>query len=168
MDAGSIQSTLSETWDKDIPPIAFKIDRSGTAMELTKFPQRGCYLKLAREPSKSLTFEVWSYRSETHDHRVLKKIIERRFYDSKYIPLRLRKRSTASLAGVTRISREFTTSRSVTKKRWCAALVPSPDGGPYGLLLLFSVYVGDRRFKLGSVLDHPIHKKLAASFKLGS
>ncbi|MFW9849680.1 MAG: hypothetical protein ACFFF4_11085 [Candidatus Thorarchaeota archaeon] len=166
MDAGLIQSTLSETLDKDIPPIAFKVDRSGTAMEMTKFPQRGCYLRLSREPGQSLSFEVWGYQSYTHDHSTLKKIIQRRFYSSKHIPLRLRKKGTVEIAGINRISREFTTSRSATKKRRCAVLIPSPDGGPYGLVLLFSIYVGARRLGLKSVLEHPVHKQLAESFRL--
>ncbi len=166
MDAGLIQSTLSETMDKDIPPIAFKVDRSGTAMEMTKFPQRGCYLRLSREPGQSLSFEVWGYHSYTHDQVTLKKIIQRRFYASKHIPLRLRKKGTVAIAGVNRISREFTTSRSATKKRRCAVLIPSPDGGPYGLVLLFSIYVGARRLRLKSVLEHPVHKQLAESFSL--
>lgn len=164
--SGQIKSTLSETWDNDIPPIAFKVDRSGTAMKMTKFPQPSCYLKLSREPSKSLTFEVWGYRSEIHDQKVLKKIIQRLFYASKYTPLRIQSKGYVELAGVQRISREFTTSRSASKKRWCAVLVPSPDGGPYGLVVLFSIYVGARKLGLDSVVNHPVHKKLAKSFKL--
>ena len=130
MDSGLIQSNLSETMDIDIPPIAFKVDRSGSAMKLYKFPQRGCYLKLSREPGESLTFEVWGYRSENHDQKLLKKIIQRLFYASKYTPVRLRKKLYVDIDGVQRIAREFTTSRSASKKRWCATLVPSPDGGP--------------------------------------
>jgi hypothetical protein len=166
MDTGLIQSNLSETMDRDIPPIAFKVNRSGTAMEMTKFPQRGCYLRLSREPSSSLSFEVWGYHSQRHDDKTLEKIIRRRFYASKHIPLRLRKKGTVKVAGLDRISREFSTSRSTSKKRRCAVLIPSPDGGPYGLVLLFGMYVGARRLNLNSVLEHPVHKQLIESFRL--
>ncbi|MFW9850665.1 MAG: hypothetical protein ACFFF4_16150 [Candidatus Thorarchaeota archaeon] len=168
MDTGLIFSTLSETWNNDMPPIAFEVDRSGTAMALTKFPQPGCYMKLSREPSDSITFEVWGYRSKTHDHVTLEKIIGRLFYDSKYIPTRLHKKGNVTLAGIQRISRDFTTSRSYSKKRWSAVIVPSPDGGPYGLIVLFSIYVGVRKNGLESVVEHPIHTKLMESFDLSS
>ena len=166
MDTGLIHSNLSETMDKDIPPIAFTVDRSGTAMEMTKFPQKGCYLRLSREPGNSLSFEVWGYHSQTHDQETLKKIIQRRFYASKHIPLRIRKKRSIEIAGLTRIAREFTTSRSATKKRRCAVTIPSPDGGPYGLVLFFSMYVGARRLGEKSVLEHPVHKQLIESFRL--
>ncbi|MDF1538751.1 MAG: hypothetical protein P1Q69_07600 [Candidatus Thorarchaeota archaeon] len=166
MESDLIHSTLSETWNNDIPPIAFEVDTSGTTMELTKFPQPGCYLKLSRGPSKDQTFEVWGYRSEKSDYGLLKKIIQRLFYDSKYIPLRLRNKGHVNLAGVKRISREFTTSRGANKKRWSAVLVPSPDGEPYGLVVLFSIYVGVRKLGLSSVVKHPVHARLAKSFGL--
>ncbi|MHA1906895.1 MAG: hypothetical protein ACW98Y_06350 [Candidatus Thorarchaeota archaeon] len=166
MESGFIYSTLSETWNNDVPPIAFEVDKSGTTMTLEKFPRPGCYLKLSSESSESLTFEVWGYRSKTHDHAILKKIIRRLHYDSKYIPVRLRTKGYVTLAGVERISREFTTSRSHSKKRWSAVLVPSPDGGPYGLAVLSSMYVGARKPVLKSVLEHPIHAQLLKSFEL--
>ncbi|MHA2425108.1 MAG: hypothetical protein ACXAEF_09990 [Candidatus Thorarchaeota archaeon] len=168
MDWGLIHSTLSETWNNDMPPIAFEVDRSGTAMALTKFPLPGCYMKLSREPSDALTFEVWSYRSQTHDHVTLQKIIGRLFYDSKNIPIRLNKKGHVTLDGIQRISREFTTSRSYFKKRWSAVIVPSPDGGPYGLVVLFSIYVGARKLGLDKVVEHPIHTRLVESFGLSS
>ncbi len=166
MESDFIYSTLSETWNNDMPPIAFEIDTSGTEMLLTKFPRPGCYLKLSGESSESLTFEVWGYRSKTHDHTILKKVIRRVHYESKYIPVRLRTRGYVTLAGVERISREFTTSRSHSKKRGSAVLVPSPDGGPYGLAVISSMYVGARKPVLKSVLEHPIHAQLMESFEL--
>jgi hypothetical protein len=168
MESSFIYSTLSETWNKDMPPIAFEVDRSGTAMVLTKFPLPDCYLKLSRGPSESLTFEVWGYRSETHDHATLERIIGRLLYDSKFIPIRLGAKGYVTLAGVQRLSREFTTSIYSSKKRWTSVMVPSPDGGPYGLVVLFSIYVGTRKLNLSSVVEHPIHTMLKESFELSS
>jgi len=168
MERGLIHSTLSETWNKDMSPIAFEVDRSDTALTLTKFPLPGCYLKLSGESSESLTFEVWEYRSNVHDDSALQKIIRRLLYDSKYIPIRLQNKGTVTLAGVQRISIEFSTSRSHSKRRWSAVLVPSPDGEPYGLVVLFSVHVGTRKLKLDSVVNHPVHTLLKESFELST
>jgi hypothetical protein len=161
-----IHLSRSEAWDKGLPPIAFSVDMTGTALASKKFPEPDCYLRLAREPGKGLNFKVSSYKNEKHDDNVLKKVIRRAFYDHKYIPVRMKKRAIITLDGIERIAREFTTSRSSNKMRWVAALVPSPDGGPYGLLVAFGYHIGARKNKLESVLDHPIHASLAQGFEL--
>jgi hypothetical protein len=163
-----IRLSRSEAWDKGLPPIAFSVDMTGTALSPKKFPEPECYLRLAREPGKSLNFKVSSYKSEKHDERILKKIIRRAFYNSRYIPVRMKGKTTIRLDGIERVAREFTTSRSANKMRWLAALVPSPDGGPYGLLVAFGYHIGARKNKLDSVLDHPVHASLAQGFELAS
>ena len=163
-----IHLSRSEAWDKGLPPIAFSVDMTGTALDPKKFPEPDCYLRLAREPGKSLNFKVTSYKSEGHDDHALKRMIRRAFYDYRFIPVRVGKKTKISLDGIERIAREFTTSRSANKMRWLAALVPSPDEGPYGLLIAFGYHVGARKKELGSVLDHPIHASLARGFELAS
>lgn len=163
-----IHLSRSEAWNKGLPPIAFSVDMTGTALSPKKFPEPDCYLRLAREPGKSLNFKVSSYKGEQHDDRSLRKMIRRAFYDYRYIPVRVKNRTTIVLDGIERVAREFTTGRSANKMRWLAALVPSPDGGPYGLLVAFGYHVGARKNKLGSVLDHPIHASLARGFELMS
>jgi hypothetical protein len=73
---------------------------------------------------------------------------------------------SVKLAGKTRIAREFTTSRGSTKRRWCAALVPAPDGSPFGLFVMFGEHIGIKDVKTIRVLDNPVHSAIAASFSL--
>ncbi len=166
MDDKQIYSTISEAWNNNMPPIGFSVERLESLFNITKFPAPGYYLTMSGSPSSDEKFVVRGYKAEKHDYETLDKLIHRAFYDSKHIPLRLRQKLTVGLSGKERIAREFTTSRSATKRRWCAALVPAPDGSPYGLLVIFGVRVGIHGRKRGTVLDNPVHTAIAKSFTL--
>ncbi|MHA1769513.1 MAG: hypothetical protein ACTSV3_06625 [Candidatus Thorarchaeota archaeon] len=168
MDSLEIHLTRLEAEDNGMPPMGFSVDVSEDTWASLKFPDPECYLRMSIGPSRSLSVIVASYKSEIHGHDVLSRIIGRVFYNGRYIPLRAGKKTRVTLDGVERIAQEFTTSRSANKKRWSAALVPSPDGAPYGLLVAFGLRTGARRTSLLSVLDNPIHAGIAQSFALES
>lgn len=161
-----IHSTITEAWNNNMPPIGFSVERLDSLLEITKFPAPGYYLTMSGKPNSDEKFIVRGYKAEIHDYETLDKMIHRAFYDSKHIPLRLRQKHEVTLSGKERIAREFTTSRASTKRRWCAVLVPAPDGSPYGLLVIFGVTVGIKGRKRGTVIDNPIHAAIAKSFTL--
>jgi hypothetical protein len=102
-----------------------------------------------------------------HDYESLKTQIERCFNNGHHVPVELGNTSTIELSGIDRLAMSFVTGGSSFRKKWSAALVPSPDGGPYGLLVMFGVYVGTRTNPRNfDVKQHPIHKNLIQSFRL--
>lgn len=161
-----IHSTITEAWNNNMPPIGFSVERLESLFNIAKFPAPGYYLTMSGKPSSDEKFVVRGYKSETHDYETLDKLIHRAFYDPKHIPLRLRQKLSVRLSGEERIAREFTTSRSASKRRWCAALVPAPNGESYGLLVIFGVAVGIKGRRRGTVLDNPVHTAIAKSFTL--
>lgn len=161
-----IRSTSLEAHRNKMPPIGFSIDGLDTSLIISKFPKPGQYLSISGKSDNWMRFSVGAYHSKIHDYAVLDNLIHRAFYDSRYIPLRLRQKVNVRLAGANRIAREFTTSRAATKKRWCAVLVPAPDGEPYGLLVIFGIFVGTKRMKDAHVVDHPVLTTLVHNFVL--
>ncbi|UCE10205.1 MAG: hypothetical protein JSW61_14735 [Candidatus Thorarchaeota archaeon] len=167
MDSDSIRSTLTEALVNGLPPVGFSLNRSGTGLILSRFPSPNCYLSLERLPRGPLSFMVRSYRSMNHDYESLETHIERCFKNGRHAPVELGNRSTIELSGIERLAISFVTGGNVSRKKWSAALVPSPDGGPYGLLVMFGVYVGARTNPRNfDVKQHPIHKNLIQSFRL--
>jgi hypothetical protein len=169
MSLNTVALTSAEAWKRRMHPIPFHLDKSGTAMVADKFPEDGIYLALKRPPRGSLVFLATGYQSETHDDRTLVDIVKSTFGGAKYKPLRLGKRRRLELDSVTRVAGEFTTGRGISRKKWLGALVPSPDGGPYGLLATFGIYVGaSKQANSIDVMKDPVLKHLSRSFHLGS
>lgn len=165
MDERKIYSTITEAWNHDLPPMEFSVQRLESMIKTVKFPQRDYYLTMSDESGGGESFIVKSYQEKDSSHEVLDKLIRRAFSANKHIPLRMEEVSV-KLAGKTRIAREFTTSRGATKRRWCAALVPAPDGSPFGLFVIFGESIGIRDGTTHSVLENPVHSAIAASFSL--
>jgi len=166
MDEKMIYSTITEAWNHDLPPIEFSVERLEPMRRTVKFPQRDYYLTMSSDADSDVSFIVKSYKEKEITYDVLEKMIRQAFSANKHIPLRMGQKTTVNLAGKTRIALEFTTSRGATKRRWCGATVPAPDGAPYGLLVLFGEHVGIKELKTDRVLDNPVHSALAASFSL--
>ncbi|MFX1415345.1 MAG: hypothetical protein ACFFC0_00975 [Promethearchaeota archaeon] len=161
-----VWASPSEAWNKDLPPIGFSVNSSGTAMTVSKFPEPDYYLRMARPPRGVLEFVVKAYRSVKHDHNTLKSLIHD-FCEESGIVCDMSKTTTTELGGVARRSREFLTGRNLSRKKWSAALIPSPDGGPYGLLVLFGAYVGPHKSgKAEAIMERPVLKRLKESFQL--
>jgi hypothetical protein len=137
--------TQSEAWSNNLPPIGFSVDHSGSGMSVEKFPEDDTYLTLFRPPEGSVEVTVKSYRSKHHDKETLHYEIKSIFSRNGNGHLIAQKTKHVDFAGITRHAREFTTGKGLSRKRWCALLVPSPDGGPYGLLVLFGIYIGARK-----------------------
>jgi hypothetical protein len=161
-----ILSTSLEAYRNNMPPIGFSIEGLDASLVINKFPRPGQYLSISGRPDDWVKFSVRAYHNKIHDYAVLDDLVHQTFHDSKYIPLRMRQKVNIRLAGADRIAREFTTSRASTKKRWCAALVPAPGGEPYGLLVVFGIFVGTKRMKDVHVIDNPILTTLAHNFML--
>ena len=168
MSHGVVCSTPSEAWNRKLPPIGFSVDWSGTAMTISKFPESEYYLRMAIDPRGILEFVIKAYRNRIHDHNTLEALI-RDFCQDSATSFDMGKVTSTELGGVVRISREFLTGRGLSRKKWLAAQVPSPDGGPYGLLVVFGVYVGPhnnaRRVR---IMEHPVLKGLMMSFQLAN
>ncbi len=163
-----ICASPSEAWNRDLPPIGFSVDSSGTAMSISKFPEPDYYLRMAKPPRGVLEFVVKAYRSGEHDHNTLKKLI-RDFCEESRSGCHMSKTTTAEIAGIARKSREFLAGRNLSRKKWVAALIPSPDGGPYGLLVMFGAYVGPHRnAEQVRIMERPVLKGLMESFQLTS
>ncbi|MFQ5833459.1 MAG: hypothetical protein ACE5H4_12200 [Candidatus Thorarchaeota archaeon] len=163
-----IRASPSEAWNRDLPPIGFSVDSSGTAMTVSKFPEPDYYLRMTRPPRGVLEFVVKAYRNAKHDHNTLKKLI-RDFCEESRTGCHISRTTTTEIGGVTRKSRVFLAGRNLSRKKWLAALIPSPDGGPYGLLVMFGVYVGPHRDrKQARIMESPVLKGLMESFQLTS
>lgn len=163
-----ICASPSEAWNRDLPPIGFSVDSSGTAMIISKFPEPNYYLRMERPPRGVLEFVVKAYRNTRHDHNTLKRLI-RDFCEESRTSCHMSRTTTAEIDGVARRSREFLAGRSLSRKKWLAALVPSTDGGPYGLLVMFGVYVGPHtNTKHVRIMERPVLKGLMESFRLTS
>jgi hypothetical protein len=161
-----VMVTPSEAFKRKLPPIGFKLDKSGTAMLSKKFPCEACYLSLSR-PQGNMEFLVQAYREQYHDDKTLKRLIESRFSENGFHPMRLGRRVQLEIAGITRIAREFVTGRNLKRRKWIAALVPAPNGGPFGLLIVMGLYIGSRKKLLTSEFQkHPIVNQLMTSFRL--
>ncbi len=166
MNEEQIHSTVREARNHEMSPIGFTVERLESLFKVRKFPAPGYYLVMSGKPDRQEQFVVREYKAKKHDYETLDRLIRRAFYGSKHIPLRLYQKLTVRLAGKDRIAREFSTSRAITKRRWCATLVPAPDGSPYGLLIFFGISVGMRRGKIVEVLNNPVHSEIAGSFTL--
>ena len=166
MEKKMIYSTITEAWNNNLPPIEFAVQQLGSLLKTVKFPQRDYYLTMSSDPDSDVQFVVKSYKAKESNYDVLDKLIRLAFSANKHIPLRMGQKTTATLAGDKRIAIEFTTSRGATKRRWCGALVPSPDGSPYGLFVIFGEHIGTKGSKTEHILDHPVHSALAESFSL--
>ncbi|MHA2378143.1 MAG: hypothetical protein ACXADS_02625 [Candidatus Thorarchaeota archaeon] len=163
-----ICSTPSEAWNRNLPPIGFSVDSSGTAMTISKFPEPDYYLRMARPPRGVLEFVIKAYRNTKHDHNTLKELIHG-FCEESRSSCDMGRVTTTELDGVARRSREFLTGRNLSRKKWLATLIPSPDGGPYGLLVMFGVYVGPHRnARQVRIMERPVLKGLMESFQLTS
>jgi hypothetical protein len=164
-----IQSTLSEASINDLPPIAFSLDSTGSSLIAKKFPAPRCYIELTSPPERAVVFAVRSYRSEVHNYEVLENQIGRIFYSAKFVPIHFKENLTTYISNIERIAQVFTTGRAASRKKWCAVLVPSPDGEPYGLVLVFGVYIGLRGdMERTDVLQHPAYERLLESFSLNN
>ncbi|MFW9846208.1 MAG: hypothetical protein ACFFD6_05645 [Candidatus Thorarchaeota archaeon] len=161
-----VQSTPSEAWNRKMPPIGFSVDYSRTAMIAEKFPEPDYYLRISRPPNGSMEFLVKAYREEKHDHNTLRSLVQD-FSLQNGATVDIGRTDTIRIDDIDRRAREFLTGRGLSRKKWKAAIIPSPDGGPYGLLVIFGLYVGSgrdgKRFKL---TNHPVFKKLTGSFRL--
>jgi hypothetical protein len=166
MNLSLVHSTPSEAWNQKLPPIGFSVDYSETAMVAAKFPETECYLRLFRPPRGSLEFVVKSYRSDTHNHNALRELVLG--FGFEIGPsVKMGKTSTIRIGGIDRRAREFLTGTGLSRKRWIAIIIPSPDGGPYGLLLMFGLYVGSRKKgKRIRISRNSVFKKLIAGFQL--
>ena len=158
----------SEAWENNMHPIPFHLDKTGAAMIVERFPEEGIYLKLRRPPRASLMFLASAYQSDTHNRHTLLSAIESTFNETKQKPIRFGKNRTIELGLLSRIAVEFTTGKGISRKKWIGALVPSPDGGPYGLLVVFGIYIGSsKKATKSDVLKNPVLQQLLQSFKLG-
>lgn len=140
-----VDVTQSESWSNNLPPIGFSVDHSGTGLSVDRFPDDDTYLTLYRPPEGSVEFTVKSYKSKHHDKDTLHYELKSIFSLKDNGHLIAQKTKHVDFAGITRHAREFTSGKGRSRKRWCAVLVPSPDGGPYGLLVLLGIYIGARK-----------------------
>jgi hypothetical protein len=161
-----VQSTPSEAWDQKLPPIGFSVDYSETAMTLAKFPESDYYLRLLRPPRGSLEFIVKSYRNTTHNHKTLRKLALE-FGVEIGSSVNMGKTNTIRIDRIDRRAREFVTGTGLSRKKWIAVMIPSPDGGPYGLLVMFGIYVGSHgKAQRVIISNNRIFKRLVNSFQL--
>ncbi|MFX0055363.1 MAG: hypothetical protein ACFFAX_10680 [Promethearchaeota archaeon] len=168
MNINMVHSTPSEAWNQKLPPIGFSVDYSETAMTVTKFPESNCYLRLLRPPRGSLEFVVRSYRSGTHNHNTLMNLI-REFGIEIGPSVKMGKTLTIGIGEIDRRAREFVAGHGLSRKKWLAIIIPSPDGGPYGLLVMFGLYIGSNGSgKQVRISENPVFKKLIDSFQLTS
>ena len=166
MNVTRVLSTPSEAWDQKLPPIGFSLDYSGTAMTVRKFPESDCYLRLLRPPRGSLEFVVRSYRNEMHNHNTLRNLIHD-FALEIGPSAKMGKTTTIRVGEIDRRAREFVTGTGLSRKKWLAVIIPSPDGGPYGLLVMFGLYIGSNGSgKQVRISENPVFKKLIDSFQL--
>jgi hypothetical protein len=166
MNLNMVQLKLSEAWERKLPPIGFSLDYSGTALIAEKFPESQYYLRLLRPPEGSLEFAVLAYRSESHNHSTLKELI-RNLTGELGLKLKIGKTSAIRIAEIDRRAREFVAGDGLSRKKWIATIIPSPDGGPYGLLVLFGIYIGiNGNGKQIHPANHPIFRKLVSNFEL--
>lgn len=164
MSLNKVECTLSEAWDKELPPIGFSIDYSGTAMTSEKFPDSDYYLKISRPPNGSLIFFVKAYRENKREHNILQRLVQD-FGNGSTVDMG--RTDTIRIGHIDRRAHEFLTGHGLSRKKWKAAIIPSPDGGPYGLLVIFGLYVGSSRGRKGHKIEsHPVFKKLLESFIL--
>jgi hypothetical protein len=160
-------STPKEAFERDLPAIGFTIDFSGTALQVEKFPTEDCYLRLTRPPQKSLEFRIDGYRSSNQNKKELVKQIRNRFNSHQHHPLILEKNMLVRIDKVDRIAKRFFTGSRLKRKEWVSAMVPSPSGGPYGLLISMGYYIGDKDTRnQPDVTKHPVHKHLISTFSL--
>ncbi|MGD9381554.1 MAG: hypothetical protein PVI03_03845 [Candidatus Thorarchaeota archaeon] len=161
-----VHSTPSEAWNQKLPPIGFLVDYSGTAMTASKFPESEYYLRLFRPPRGSLEFAVKSYKNGTHNHNALRELVHG--FGREIGPsVKMGKTSKIRISGIDRRAREFLTGSGLSRKKWMAIIIPSPDGGPYGLLVMFGAYIGsNKKGKLIRISKNPVFKKLIAGFQL--
>ncbi|MHA2003201.1 MAG: hypothetical protein ACW975_02570 [Candidatus Thorarchaeota archaeon] len=166
MNLNMVQSTPSEAWNQKLPPIGFSVDYSGTSMIAVKFPETDYYLRLSRPPRGSLEFIVKSYRNRNHNHNILRELVHG--FSLKIGPIvDMGKTSMIRIGEIDRRAREFVTGSGLSRKKWKAALIPSPDGGPYGLLVMFGLYIGSSRDgKRVKITEHPVFKMLMGSLQI--
>jgi hypothetical protein len=137
-------------------------------MTISKFPESGYYLRMVKTPRGILEFVIKAYRNRQHDHNTLEDLI-RDFCQESATSFDMGRATSTELGGVVRISREFLTGRGLSRKKWLAAPIPSPDGGPYGLLVVFGVYVGPHKnARQVRIMEHPVLKGLMMSFQLAN
>ncbi|MHA1905264.1 MAG: hypothetical protein ACXADL_07355 [Candidatus Thorarchaeota archaeon] len=161
-----IQSTLSEAWKNELPLIGFSVDCSGTAMTAEKFPETDCYLRLSRPPRGSLEFLVKTYKNRTHNHNTLREFIQGFGLENR-TTVNMGKPGTIRIGDIDRRACEFLKGKGLSRKKWKAAIIPSPDGGPYGLIVMFGLYVGSSEsVKRVRFSEHPVFKALMDSFEL--
>jgi hypothetical protein len=166
MNINMVHSTPSEAWNQKLPPIGFSLDYSGTAMTVTKFPEANCYLRLLRPPQGSLEFVVKSYRSETHNHNTLRDLIHE-FGLEIGSSVKMGNTTTIRVGEIDRRAREFVSGDRLSRKKWLAIIIPSPDGGPYGLLVMFGLYIGSNGSgKRVRISENPVFRTLMDSFQL--
>jgi hypothetical protein len=166
MNGTRVHSTPSEAWNQELPPIGFSLDYSGTAMIVRKFPESDCYLRLLRPPRGSLEFVVRSYRSGIHNHNTLRDLIHD-FAIEIGPSVKMGKTTTIRVGEIDRRAREFVSGNGLSRKKWLAIIIPSPDGGPYGLLAAFGVYIGSNGSgKQVRISENPIFKTLMDRFQL--
>ncbi len=169
MTEGVLELSLSEAFKHNMPPIGFSVDWVESGMRVEKFPDSGTYLSLSRPPQGIFELTVHPYRSESHDVKALENLINDYYTDSKYHRVRLGNAAYLDLDNVRRHAIMFETGFGITRRIRCGALVPSPDGGPYGLLVVFGKYDNGKRIpkKPQEVLT-TVNKRLADSFRLHS
>jgi hypothetical protein len=167
LNPNTVNVTRSEAWSHDLPPIGFSIDYSGTGLAIEKFPSDDAYLTLFRPPEGSLEVIVKSYRSEQHGKKALYNELHSIFSRNGNGHLTAQRTKYVDFAGIKRHAREFTTGKGLSRKRWSALLVPSPDGGPYGLLVLFGIYIGSSKSSsIPEITKNPSFKTIVENFEL--
>ena len=152
MSFNDITSTQTEAWENNLPPIGFSVDKTGTGMIVERFPEDNCYLKLSRPPSAVFELGFYAFKGSSFDHDDLDDHIQRLYSDEKP---RFGKRINLDLDDVSRIGRIFLTGNGRSQRMRFACVVPSPNGGPFGLLLVYSKYSNSRRMpkSVGEIID---------------
>lgn len=167
LNPSEVSLTRSEAWKNNLPPIGFSLDYTGTGLTLDKFPDDNTYLTLCRPPEGSLEVIVKSYKSKQHSKKTLHDEIKSVFSRNGNGHLIAQKIKHVDFAGIKRHAREFTSGKGLSRKRWCALLVPSPDGGPYGLLVLFGLYIGSQKSSsIPDITTQPPFKIIVDSFDI--
>jgi hypothetical protein len=162
-----VSITPNEAFQRKLPAIGFTVDISGISMQVTKFPEENCYLKLIRPPQGSIEFIVDCYQSSNHNQKELRKSIMKRFSSQNFHPLIFGSDLKVRIDGIDRIAKQFFTGTGLKRKEWVSALIPLPRGGPYGLLLSMGCYIGSSNTKgKPNVTKQPVHRHLLESFKL--
>jgi hypothetical protein len=137
-----VESTRSDAWENNLPPIGFSVDKTGTGMIVERFPEDNCYLKLIRPPGAVFELAVYTFKGSSFDHADLDDHIRRLYSDER---LRFGKRINIDLDNVSRIGRIFLTGEGRSQRIRFACVVPSPNGGPFGLMLVYGKYSNKRR-----------------------